>query len=219
MIVERIICLLLGYALGNFQTAYIIGRLHHIDIREYGSHNSGTTNALRVMGRKTGLVVLIVDILKCGIAIGLTRLLFGSAHGDIIYVLMMYAVTGTILGHNFPVVMGFKGGKGVACTAGIVFFYHPYMIPAEVFIFFAVFFTTHFVSLSSLLAYAGMLIQIIILGQNGFLGALSAAQLSEIYGLAAFLTVMAYWKHRENIQRLLSHTERKTYLSKKNKAE
>ena len=215
---ERIICLLIGYALGNFQTAYIIGRIHHIDIRDYGSHNSGTTNAMRVMGRGAGLIVLVVDILKCGIAIWLTRLLFGSAHADIIYVLMMYAVTGTILGHNFPIVMGFKGGKGVACTAGMVFFYHPYLIPAEVIIFFALFFTTHYVSLCSLMAYTGLLIQIIILGQNGFLGVLSAAQLAEIYVLAAFLTVMAYWKHRENIKRLLAHEEHKTYLSKKNRA-
>ncbi|MCD7806685.1 MAG: glycerol-3-phosphate 1-O-acyltransferase PlsY [Lachnospiraceae bacterium] len=212
---ERIICLFLGYALGNFQTAYIIGRIHHIDIREYGSHNSGTTNALRVMGRKTGLIVLVVDILKCGIAIGLTRLLFGSGHADIIYVLMMYAVTGTILGHNFPIVMGFKGGKGIACTAGMVFFYHPYLIPAEVIIFFAAFFATHYVSLCSLLSYTGLLIQMIILGQNGYLGALSAAQLGEIYVLTFFLTVMAYWKHRENMKRLISHTEHKTYLSKK----
>ncbi|MCD8327250.1 MAG: glycerol-3-phosphate 1-O-acyltransferase PlsY [Lachnospiraceae bacterium] len=215
----RIICLLLGYALGNFQTAYIIGRIHHIDIREYGSHNSGTTNALRVMGRKTGMLVLLVDILKCGIAIGLTRLLFGSTHGDIIYVLMMYAVTGTIMGHNFPIVMGFKGGKGIACTAGMVFFYHTYLIPAEVIVFFSLFFTTHYVSLCSLASYTLLLVQIIILGQRGFLGALSALQLGEIYGLTFFLTVMAYWKHRENIKRLLSHTEHKTYLSKKHRTE
>ena len=88
-----------------------------------------------------------------------------------------------------------------------------------VILFFGIFFTTHYVSLGSLLVYAGFLIEMVICGQTGVFGGLTQAQLYELYGISAFLTVMAYWKHRENIVRLVKGVERKTYLSKKNKEE
>lgn len=80
--------------------------------------------------------------------------------------------------------------------------------------FFGAFFITHYVSLGSLLVYAGFLIELVILGQMGIFG-MSQAFLTEMYLIAGFLTVMAYWKHRENIKRLVSGTERKTYLTHK----
>ena len=73
---ERIICLAIGYVFGLFQTAYIYGRLHGIDIRNYGSGNAGTTNTLRTLGTKAGLIVLFGDIMKCILAIVLTNLIF-----------------------------------------------------------------------------------------------------------------------------------------------
>ena len=82
---ERIICLVIGYVFGLFQTAYIYGKLHGIDIRNYGSGNAGTTNTLRVLGTKAGLIVLFVDILKCILAIVVTGLLFGKNHPETIY--------------------------------------------------------------------------------------------------------------------------------------
>lgn len=82
-------------------------------------------------------------------------------------------------------------------------------------LFFGAFFLTHYVSLGSLLVYAGFLIELVILGQMGIFG-MEQALLTEMYVIAAFLTVMAYWKHRENIKRLISGTERKTYLTHKN---
>lgn len=211
---ERIICLVIGYMFGLFQTAYIYGRLHGIDIRNYGSGNAGTTNTMRVLGTKAGLIVLFGDIIKCILAIVVTGLIFDKSHPDMVYLLKLYAAAGAILGHNFPFYLHFKGGKGIAATAGLILAFHPYFIPMGVIIFFGVFFTTHYVSLGSLLVYAGFIIEIIALGQMGTFG-MNQDYLIELYVIAALLTVMAYYKHRENIGRLLKGEERKTYLSHK----
>lgn len=214
---ERVICLLIGYVFGLFQTAFFYGKAHGIDIRQYGSGNSGTTNALRVLGTKAGLIVFAGDCLKCMAAVGIVRLLYGGTHPDTIYLLCLYGGAGAILGHNFPFYMGFKGGKGIAATAGMILSFHPYFIVMGVVLFFGAFLTTHFVSLGSLLVYAGFMIQMIICGQLGVFEGMTQAQLFELYGVAAFLTLMAYWKHRQNIVRLVRGEERKTYLFKKNK--
>ncbi len=213
---ERIICLLIGYVFGLFQTAYIYGRIHGIDIRNYGSGNAGTTNTLRVFGTKAGLLVLVGDIMKCILSVVLVSYLFGASHPGMVYLLKMYAATGAIIGHNFPFYLKFKGGKGIAATAGLILSFHPYLIPVGVVLFFGVFFTTHYVSLGSLLVYIGFMAELIILGQNGVFG-MTQAFLNEMYVLAGFLTIMAFYKHRENIKRLLNGTERKTYLTHKNK--
>ena len=216
---ERLICLAMGYVFGLFQTAYFYGKAHGIDIREHGSGNSGTTNALRVLGTKAGLIVFAGDCLKCMIAVWITRLLFGANHQDIIYLLCLYTAAGAILGHNFPFYMGFKGGKGIAATAGLILSFHPYFIVVGVILFFGTFLTTHYVSLGSLLVYAGFMIEMVICGQLGVFGAMTPGNLIEMYAVAAFLTVMAYWKHRQNIVRLIHGEERKTYLLKKNKVD
>lgn len=208
---ERIFCLLIGYVFGLFQTAYIYGRLHGIDIRNYGSGNAGTTNTLRVFGTKAGLLVLFGDIMKCILAVLIAGAIFKSSHPDEIYLLKMYTAAGAIIGHNFPFYLKFKGGKGIAATAGLILSFHPYLIPLGVVLFFGAFFLTHYVSLGSLLVYAGFLIELVVLGQAGVFE-MSQPTLTEMYVVAAFLTVMAFWKHRENIKRLLSGTERKTYL-------
>ncbi len=213
---ERIICLAIGYVFGLFQTAYIYGRLHGIDIRNYGSGNAGTTNTLRTLGTKAGLVVLFGDIAKCILAVVLANMIFGKTHPDEIYLLKIYAAAGAILGHNFPFYLKFRGGKGIAATAGMILSFHPYLIPMGVIIFFGIFFTTHYVSLGSLLVYAGFMAELVVLGQAGTFGMPQAA-LNEMYAVAGFLTVMAYWKHKDNIKRLLSGTERKTYLTHKDK--
>lgn len=212
----RVICLLIGYVFGLFQTAYIYGRLHGIDIRNYGSGNAGTTNTLRVFGTKAGLLVLVGDIMKCILAVVLTGVIFGSSHTDMIYLLKMYTAAGAIIGHNFPFYLKFKGGKGIAATAGLILSFHPYLIPMGIVLFFGAFFITHYVSLGSLLVYAGFLIETIILGQMGVFG-MTQTLLNEMYVILALLTAMAFWKHRENIKRLLGGTERKTYLTHKNK--
>lgn len=209
---------MIGYVFGLFQTAYLYGKLHGIDIRNYGSGNAGTTNTLRTLGTKAGLIVLLGDIMKCILAIVLTNMLFQNSHPDEIYLLKIYAAAGAILGHNFPFYLHFKGGKGIAATAGMILSFHPWLIPMGVILFFGTFFTTHYVSLGSLLVYAGFMIELVVLGQMGIFGMPQAA-LNEMYVVAAFLTVMAYYKHKDNIKRLLGGTERKTYLIHKNKVD
>lgn len=215
----RVICLLIGYVFGLFQTAYFYGKAHGIDIRQHGSGNSGTTNALRVLGTKAGLIVFAGDCLKCMAAVWLVRILFGGTYHNIIYLLCLYTGAGAILGHNYPFYMNFKGGKGIAATAGMVLSFHPYFIITGVLLFFVPFFTTHYVSLGSLLVYAGLMIQLVIFGQTGFFAEMTQGQLLEMYLVFGFLMVLAYWKHRENIKRLIHGNERKTYLFKKNKVD
>ena len=219
MILARILCLLIGYVFGLFQTAYFYGKAHGIDIRKHGSGNSGTTNALRVLGTKAGLIVFFGDCLKCFLAVMLVKLLFGAQYPDAKYLLAIYGATGVILGHNFPFYMNFKGGKGIAATAGLILAFHPYFIPMGAILFFGVFLLTHYVSLGSLLIYVGLLVEMIILGQLGVFTDMTQAYLIELYIVTAFLTIMAFWRHRENILRLVKGEERKTYLFKKNKVE
>lgn len=216
---ERIICLAIGYVFGLFQTAHFYGKACGIDIREHGSGNSGTTNALRVLGTKAGIIVLLGDCAKCILAVCVARLLFGKTHPETIYLLCIYAAAGAILGHNFPFYMHFKGGKGIAATAGLILSLHPYFIPMGVLVFFGIFFTTHYVSLGSLLVYVGFMIEIVICGQMGVFTGAGQATLNEMYVVSFCLAVMAFWKHRENIRRLLHGQERKTYLTKKNKVD
>lgn len=215
----RVICLIIGYVFGLFQTAYFCGKAHGIDIREHGSGNAGTTNTLRVLGTKAGLIVFAGDCLKCMAAVWLVRLIFGNTYHNIIYLLCLYTGAGAILGHNYPFYLKFKGGKGIAATAGMVLSFHPWFILTGVLLFFVPFFTLHYVSLGSLLVYAGLMIQLVIFGQNGFFSEMTQGQLIEMYIVFGCLLVMAYWKHRENIKRLLHGNERKTYLTKKNKTE
>jgi len=213
--VERVICLFIGYVFGLFQTAYIYGKLHGIDIREHGSGNAGTTNTLRVLGTKAGLIVLAGDIAKCMIALGIVSLIFKQSHPDTLYLLKLYTAAGAILGHDFPFYLNFKGGKGIAATAGLILSFHVSFIPVGVVIFFGIFFSTHYVSLGSLLVYVGFMIQLIVSGQMGILGNMSQANLNEMYVVGFLLAALAYYKHWDNIKRLAKGTERKTYLFKK----
>ena len=213
---ERIVCLLIGYVCGLFQTSYIIGRLHKTDIREHGSGNAGTTNALRTFGKKAGALTLLGDLLKCVAAIVLVRLIFGDTYGDILPLLAVYAAAGCILGHNFPIYLGFRGGKGVAASVGFVlaFDWRIFVICAVV--FFGLFFLTHYVSLCSLSAYLTALVAMIVLGQMGAYP-MDSAHITEMYLVMAALTALAFFRHRANIGRLIKGTESKIYLGKSQK--
>ena len=210
----RLVCLLIGYVFGCFQTSYIYGRMHGIDIRQHGSGNAGTTNSLRVLGKKAGAIVLFCDIMKTGLAITLVRILFKEQYGEIIYLLSIYAAAGCILGHNFPFYLGFKGGKGIACTAGLILFFHPYLIIPQVITFFGTFLTTHYVSLGSLLVQVVLVAEMIIFGQMGVWN-MEQPALNELYIVTVLLAILAFWGHRANIDRLVHKKERKTYLSRK----
>lgn len=208
----RLVCILIGYCFGLIQSAYIIGRIKGIDIRNYGSGNAGTTNAMRVMGTKAGLVVFVMDILKCIVAILLVTALFGKAHPEAIYLLKTYTLAGCVLGHDYPFYMKFKGGKGVAVIAGFVIAFHWTFLPVAIIVFTVPFVLTHYVSLGSLLLYTACLVLMIIEGSLGVFTPAAQPVLIEMYIVMGVLTAMAFSKHRANIKRLFNGTERKTYI-------
>ena len=206
----RVACLLIGYVCGLFQTAYIYGRINGIDIREYGSGNSGTTNALRVLGKKAGLIVFAGDILKILAAGFLVTVLFnqGDFFGDRAALYKLYAGLGAVLGHNFPFYLNFKGGKGIAVTSGLILMM-DWRITILCLIAFALTVgLTRYVSLGSLVITALFMISWIFLGQTGRL-ALTPAHLLESSVLVFLIVAMAYWRHRANIKRLIAGTESK----------
>ncbi len=215
-ILARVLCLLIGYGLGSISTSYLYGKARGIDVREHGSGNAGTTNTLRVMGRKAGAIVLAGDMLKTFFAILLTWLIFHWFFPDMDYLLRIYTGAGVILGHDYPFYMKFKGGKGIACSGAMILSFYWGIIPAEVVIFFGIFFLTHYVSLASIFMYLGFMAQLLIFGQSGLLG-MSQAALIEMYIIAALLTALALFQHRENIKRLIKGEERKTILKKTKK--
>lgn len=214
----RILVLIIGYIFGNFQTAFIYGKLNGIDIREHGSGNAGTTNTLRVLGTKAGLIVFAGDMLKAIISITIVRFMFRNVFPDILQLLLIYTGFGCILGHDYPCYIQFKGGKGIASTGGIMVAAHYAYLPVGIFLFFVNFLTTHYVSLGSLVMYAGFMIQTIIMGQMGVFG-MNQSTLNEMYVIVIIMTVMAFVKHRSNIARLINKEERKTYLFSKNKSD
>ncbi|MBR4669915.1 MAG: glycerol-3-phosphate 1-O-acyltransferase PlsY [Butyrivibrio sp.] len=214
---ERVLCLVIGYVFGMFQTAVLYGKMKGVDIRSVGSGNAGTTNTLRVMGTKAGLIVLLGDMLKCILAIVVTYFLFSKGNPEYKYLFMIYTAAGCVLGHDFPFFLKFKGGKGIACTAGYIISMGWQFVLVGLVAFFVPFNITHFVSVSSLCLYTVFFIQTVIFGQMGLLGALPQSELIEIYIIVAVLTALAFYQHRGNIQKLISKTERKTYLTKKNK--
>ena len=211
---ERIICLAVGYVCGLFQTSYIIGKMHKTDIREHGSGNAGTTNALRTFGKKAGALTLLGDLLKCMIAVFLVRLIFRREYADIMPLLSVYAAAGCILGHNFPVYLKFRGGKGVAASVGFVLAFDWRIFVIGAVVFFTLFFLTHYVSLCSLSAYVTALIVMIIFGQMGSYK-MDASHTLEMYAVMAALTVLAFYKHRENIKRLVHGSENRIYVGGK----
>lgn len=213
---ERIVCLLIGYAFGLFQTSYLYGRMHGIDIRNYGSGNAGTTNMLRTLGTKAGVITFLGDALKCVFAVLVMRLIFAQKYEDILPLLSIYTAAGVILGHNFPFYLGFHGGKGIAATAGLILSLDPWLTLIALVTFSVTFAVTHYVSLGSLMVYIGFLVELIIFGQLGAFG-MDDAHLCEMYAVGAALTLLAFWMHRENIRRLMHGEERRTYLSGKSK--
>ncbi len=213
---ERLVCLAIGYLFGLFQTSYIIGKIHKTDIREHGSGNAGTTNAFRTFGKKAGAITLAGDCLKCVLAMALVKAIFRESCGDILPLLSLYAAAGCILGHNFPFYLGFKGGKGIAASVGMVaaFDMRTFLICAV--LFFGLFFAFHYVSLCSICSYPAAWICMIIFGELGYYG-MDRPHRIELYILMGALVVLALFRHRDNIKRLLNGTENKIYLSKSGK--
>ena len=226
-ILVRFLSVLVGYAFGLIQTAYIYGKMKGIDIRQHGSGNAGTTNVLRTLGTKAGIIVFFGDQFKALFAVKIVQFTFGTfVCPELKYLLMIYAGIGVVLAHDFPPYLHFRGGKGIAATSGLMLGYHWLMIITGLVTFFGTFVLTHFVSLGSIMLYLGFVIALVIMGQSGWLGYTDATgtmipmaqpALIEAYILAGLMLVLTLVLHRANIGRLIHGCERKTYLFKKNK--
>ena len=203
----RIWLLIIGYFIGNIETGYIFGKLNKMDIRNYGSGNAGATNTLRVLGAKAGLVVFLGDFCKSLIPCLVVRFIFRD-NISLSYVYMLYIGFGAVLGHNFPFYLGFKGGKGVASTAGIILALDIRIALVCLIIFIITVAITRYVSLGSIF------VMIILIGMSHFLVRFSygfgdGRSSMEFRLLTAAIGVLSIFMHRANIKRLLSGTENK----------
>ncbi len=216
MMVARLTALVIGYAFGLFQTGYLYGKSKGIDIRSEGSGNAGTTNSLRVLGVKAGLITFLGDLFKAILAVVLVHFLFREKYPQAVKVLELYAGFGAVLGHNFPFYLKFQGGKGIACTSGMILAVCPLAAPFCLFLFITSIAVTRYVSLGSILVVCSYLAQVILFGQLGYLGVVSE-YLPEFYVVSACFTAMGLWRHRANIKRLLTGTENKFGVKKEEK--
>ena len=206
VVVERILCLVLGYAFGLIQTGYFVGKIKNVDLTRKGSGNSGATNALRTMGWGAGIATFAGDFLKGVLAVLLVKLLFVRPNPDLVMIFSLYTALGVVLGHNFPFYLNFRGGKGIAATAGALLAtdWRLMIIPCITFIMIT--FLTRYVSVASLTLLVIILAEVIMFGQMGELNG-SDAYLVETYIMTAILAAMGFWRHRGNISRLLKGRE------------
>ena len=203
----RILLLIIGYFIGNIETGYIFGKLNKMDIRNYGSGNAGATNTLRVLGPKAGLIVFFGDFCKSLIPCLVVRYIFRD-NISLSYVYMLYIGLCVVLGHNFPFYLGFKGGKGVASTAGIIMALDYRIAFVCLAIFILIVAITRYVSLASIVVmiiFIGMS-HMLVKTNYGFTDGSSPMEFRLLIVIIGFLSI---FMHRANIKRLLSGTENK----------
>jgi len=185
---------ILAYIIGSFSSAYVIGRVFKkIDIRKLGSGNPGTTNAMRVMGRKFGLMTFALDFIK-GMVASLVGLYIYGYYGGLLASLFV------VIGHNWPVFFKFKGGKGVATTIAslAVLQFNLTLISVIIGVLVAAF--SRYVSLGSIVFFT-----------INFILSLTGIIRFDIYTQIIYflLFVLGLFRHKENIKRLVSKTENK----------
>ncbi len=211
---ERLICIGIGYLFGLLQTGYLYGKIHGVDIREYGSGNAGTTNALRVLGKKAGIITYFGDALKAVFAGIVVQLLFQENYSDMIRLLVLYSGMGVVLGHNYPFYLRFKGGKGIAAISGMALAYDWKLALCMMVLFILIVAVTRYVSLGSILMMVFFFGVLVVKGQLGYYQ-MEQSYLNEVYLVGGLLTILAIEKHRANIVRLLKGTENKLGSSAK----
>jgi acyl phosphate:glycerol-3-phosphate acyltransferase len=190
--------LVVGYAIGNFSPSYILVRLvKGEDIRNIGSGNAGTANAKRALGFKWALVVFFLDILKGALAVWVGRWIGGEWAG-------LAAGLGAVLGHNFPALLGFRGGKGVATTGGMALAFSPPVFRILLAIFIVVLVVWRYMSLASMTASVVLPVLLVIFNRP----------MTEVW-LTTGLALLILYQHRGNIQRLLTGVESKFRTEKK----
>ncbi len=198
---------IIAYLLGSIPTAVWVGRLkYNIDVREHGSKNAGATNTFRVLGKKPGITVLLIDIIKGFVAVSLpTWFSLFPDENQIIDLQIVNAVC-AVLGHVFPIYVGFKGGKGVATSLGVIIGLHPFASLICIGVFLTVFIVSHYVSLGAITAaiFFPILIQFLFDSPSIHLIIFS-------YLLSATVIIA----HHKNIKRLWKGEENKMNLFKK----
>ena len=196
----RFICLAIGYLIGCIQSAYVVGKFMRVDIRNYGSGNAGATNMLRTFGWLPGVGTFVLDVAKGLLATWLGRLVAGNEG-------MHIAALFVVIGHNWPVYYGFRGGKGILSSAALAIMMDWRIFVIGFSLFLIIVFATHYVSLGSILAATAYAVLFVIFfpGQPW------------IWSIAIAMAVLAIFMHRSNIARLLHGTETKTYLLKSKK--
>lgn len=220
-------CPLIAFLLGSIPFGLLIAKAKGIDIRQHGSGNIGATNVLRVVGKKHGITCLVLDALKGFIPtlLGITLIRFvNQPEGMAIKPLLDYAtvlpadqqmkaqlfqvLTGlcAILGHNYSPWVGFKGGKGIATSAGVLIALMPAAIPLLILVWAVLFLTTRYVSLASVGAAA--VLPLLSIGGSWYHGYLAKGTWNKpLFAFSIIIAVLAIWKHRTNLHRLMKGTE------------
>jgi glycerol-3-phosphate acyltransferase PlsY len=209
----NILALVFAYLIGSVPTSVWLGKYYHgIDIREHGSGNAGATNTFRIFGKKLGITVLIIDILKGWIAVKLFYVLYESGQSvDELFNLKIRLGICALLGHVFPIYVGFKGGKGVATLLGIILALNHEAALMSIGVFLIVFLITRYVSLSSILA--GLFFPVVVM-------VISKTSQPAMVVFALMISVAVVITHQKNIERLLSNKEsRVKFFSKKTQPE
>ncbi len=203
-----------AYLIGSIPTSVWIGRrFYSTDVRKHGSGNAGATNTLRVLGKKAGIVVLLIDIFKGWLAVALVVLSTypsGSSQRVHMEVAMAFAA---IIGHIFPIYAGFKGGKGVATTIGIIIGISPVIALLCMVVFAIVLIISHYVSLASILAIASFPFWLVTIFKSHYSGFIY----SWLIAFSVLLPLVVIFMHRKNISRLLKKQESELTLFRKKK--
>ena len=188
------IVILISYLIGSFSPAFFIGKIFmKIDIREFGSGNAGATNAIRVMGKKLGIATFILDVFKGILAVLISRAILGYDGG---YIGGIFAV----IGHNWPILIGFKGGKGVATSLGVILILHWPTAIICVLLGLTISLISRFVSLGS----------IVFLVSTPIVNAIITPEFSKQFFITTLmLALLAIYRHKANFQRIASGTENK----------
>ena len=202
-VMKLLLTLVIGYLLGSISTGVILSRaVGHKDIRSQGSGNSGTTNMLRVMGKKFALLTFAGDLREGSTAVLIGKALLGTQAGEIV------GAFGAILGHNFPLYFGFKGGKGIATSFGCLLIVFPLQTLCAFGVFLLLVATTRYVSAGSLGAAVTL----------PFFIMFTTPCDPVIWCSVIAICLLAIWRHYPNIKRLMNHTESKLSFGKKKSA-
>lgn len=186
---------LVAYLVGATPFGFLTGKMKGIDIREHGSGNIGATNVLRVLGKPVGITVLVLDVMKGLIPVIVAKLVSDSS---LVHIATAMAA---IIGHNYTFWLGFKGGKGIATTGGAILPIMPWALIAAVLGWIIVLKLSRYVSLASIAA--ALIIPLTLVVENLITGTWEW----NIFGFGIFVCLLAIWKHRSNIGRLLRGEE------------